>query len=129
MPAARLGAGYNFTGIAQFVQAAGAANTADIFFSARKFDAAEALRMGFVNRVVPLADLDRETEAYCEMVAQNAPLTMAAAKFAIRQTGIDSAARDLATTELMIEACFSSDDYREGRDAFMQKRKANFTGR
>ena len=129
MPAARLGLGYNFTGIKRFVQLLGVANTSDIFFSARKFDAADALVMGFVNRIVPVADLDREVAAYCELVAENAPLTMAAAKFAILQTGLDPDARDLEQAARMIEACFSSEDYREGRRAFMEKRKPNFTGK
>jgi enoyl-CoA hydratase/carnithine racemase len=129
MPAARLGLGYNFTGITRFVQLLGQANTADIFFSARKFGAADALSMGFVNRVVPVADLDREVDAYCELLVENAPLTIAAAKFAIRQTGLDSGARDLEQAARMIETCFNSEDYREGRKAFMEKRKPNFSGK
>ena len=129
MPAGRLGLGYNYTGIRRFVQILGAANTADIFFSARKFDAADALGMGFVNRVVPVADFDREFAAYAEMLAENAPLTLAAAKFAIRQTGMDPEARDLDRAARMIETCFDSDDYREGRRAFMEKRKPNFRGK
>jgi len=129
MPAARLGLGYNFTGITRFVQLLGQANTSDIFFSARKFGAADALSMGFVNRVVPVADLDREVEAYCQLLAENAPLTMAAAKFAIRQTGLDPSARDPKRTASMIEACFDSEDYREGRKAFMEKRKPKFKGK
>ena len=129
MPAARLGLGYNYTGISRFVQLLGTANAADIFFSARKFGAADALGMGFVNRVVPVADLDREVAAYCEMVAENAPLTIAAAKFAIRQTGLDPAARDLDQAARMIDACFASEDYREGRKAFMEKRTPKFTGK
>ena len=129
MPAARLGLGYNFTGITRFVQLLGQANTADIFFSARKFGAADALGMGFVNRVVPVADLDREVDAYCELLVENAPLTIAAAKFAIRQTGLDASARDLEQAARMIETCFNSEDYREGRKAFMEKRKPNFSGK
>lgn len=129
MPAGRLGLGYNLTGINRFVQLLGAAGTADIFFSARKFDAVDALAMGFVNRVVPVADFDREVAAYCEMVAENAPLTLAAAKFAIRQTGLDPAARDLDQAARMVEACFNSEDYREGQRAFMEKRKPKFQGK
>jgi enoyl-CoA hydratase len=129
MPAGRLGLGYNYTGIKRFVQILGASGSADIFFSARKFNAADALVMGFVNRVIPLADFDREVAAYCELVAENAPLTLAAAKFAIRQVGLDADARDLERAARMIETCFDSDDYREGRRAFMEKRKPQFHGK
>ena len=129
MPAARLGLGYNFPGINRFVQLMGAANTSDIFFSARKFGAADAFAMGFLNRIVPVPDLDREVAAYCELLVENAPLTMAAAKFAIRQTGLDPAARDLEQLARMLETCFNSEDYREGRRAFMEKRKPNFQGK
>ena len=129
MPAGRLGLGYNYTGIKRFVQILGAAGTGDVFFSARKFDAADALTMGFVNRVIPVADFDREVAAYCEMVAENAPLTLAAAKFAIRQTGMDADVRDLDQLARMIDACFNSEDYREGRRAFMEKRTPDFKGK
>lgn len=129
MPAGRLGLGYNYTGIKRFVQMLGAANTADIFFSARKFNASDALDMGFVNRVVPVADLDREVAAYCEMVTENAPLTLAAAKFAIRQTGTDADARDMAGLAQAIDRCYKSEDYKEGQRAFMEKRKPHFRGK
>lgn len=129
MPAGRLGLGYNYTGIRRFVQILGMANTADVFFSARKFDAADARGMGFVNRVLPVAEFDREFAAYAEMMAENAPLTLAAAKFAIRQTGLDPAARDLDQAARLIDACFNSEDYREGRRAFMEKRKPSFQGK
>jgi enoyl-CoA hydratase/carnithine racemase len=129
MPAARLGLGYNFGGIRRFMNVIGAANTADIFFSARKFDARDALRMGFVSRVLPVADLDREVDEWTALVAENAPLTIAAAKRAIREASKDAADRDTAALSRMIEACFASDDYREGRRAFMEKRKPAFKGR
>ena len=129
MPAARLGLGYNFTGVRRFVDVLGSANTADIYFSARKFDAAEALRMGFLSRLVPAADLDREVASYCEMIGENAPLTVAAAKRAIIEARKDPEARDLAGLQRMIEACFASDDYREGRAAFAEKRKPRFQGK
>lgn len=129
MPAARLGLGYNFTGMRRFVALMGPANVADIFFSARKFDAAEALRMGFVSRVVPAAELDREVDAYCRTVAENAPLTIAAAKRAIREALLDPAERDLAGLQRALAACFESADYGEGRAAFGEKRAPRFTGR
>jgi enoyl-CoA hydratase/carnithine racemase len=91
MPAARLGLGYNFVGMRRFVDLMGPMNVADIFFSARKFGAADALRMGFVSRVVPAAELEREVDAYCRLIAENAPLTIAAAKRAIREALADPA--------------------------------------
>jgi len=129
MPAARLGLGYSPTGVRRFMNVIGAANTIDIFMSARKFDAAEALRMGFVSRVVPTEKLEQAVADYCEMVADNAPLTIAAAKFAVQQGMKDPADRDLAAAQRMVEVCFASADHKEGRTAFMEKRKPNFQGK
>jgi len=129
MPAARLGLGYSPTGVRRFMNVIGAANTIDIFMSARKFDAAEALRMGFVSRVVATEHLVQAVADYCEMVAENAPLTIAAAKFAVQQGMKDPADRDLAAAQRMVEVCFASADHKEGRTAFMEKRKPNFQGK
>lgn len=129
MPAGRLGLAYNYPGLKRFVDLMGAANTADIFFSARKFDAADALRMGFVNRVVPVAALDAALDEYLAMVAENAPLTLSEVKFGIRQVIETESARDFDELKRRIDRCFNSEDYKEGRTAFMQKRKPAFRGR
>lgn len=129
MPAARLGLGYSPEGIRRFMNVIGAANAMDIFVSARKFDAAEALRMGFVSRVVPPAALEATVAEYCAMVAENAPLTVAAAKFAVQQWLKDAPERELEKAKRMVDACFASEDHKEGRSAFMEKRKPVFTGR
>jgi len=129
MPAARLGLGYSPAGVRRFMNVLGASNTTDIFMSARKFDAKEALRMGFVSKVVPAAELEKEVAAYCKMVAENAPLTVAAAKYAVQQWMKDEKDRDLARAMKMVEACFASDDHKEGRKAFMEKRTPEFKGR
>jgi enoyl-CoA hydratase len=129
MPAARLGLGYSPAGVRRFMNVLGAANTTDIFMSARKFDAREALRMGFVSQVVPVASLEKTVADYCRMVAQNAPLTVAAAKYAVQQWLKDGKDRDLERAMKMVEACFASEDHKEGRKAFMEKRTPEFKGK
>jgi enoyl-CoA hydratase len=128
MPAARLGLGYNFVGMRRFLDIIGAANTADVFFSARTFGADEALRMGFANGVFPAAEFEQRIADYVALVADNAPLTVAAAKRTLGEILKDAQSRDLAAVEALVSACFASDDYREGRAAFMEKRKPVFKG-
>jgi enoyl-CoA hydratase/carnithine racemase len=129
MPAARLGLGYGPAGVRRFMNVLGAANTTDIFMSARKFDAKEALRMGFVSQVTAAAELEKAVADYCKMVAENAPLTVAAAKFAVQQWQKNEAERDMAKAMRMVEACFASEDHKEGRKAFMEKRTPAFKGK
>jgi enoyl-CoA hydratase/carnithine racemase len=129
VPAARLGLGYGFTGVTTLMGLVGAAWTAEILFSARRFSAPEALRMGLVNRVVPAADLRDQVMTLAAAIASNAPLTVAAAKAAIREAGRPPELRDLTRVEAMVEACFQSEDYREGQRAFAEKRPPAFNGR
>jgi enoyl-CoA hydratase len=129
VPAARLGLGYGFAGVTTLMRAIGPAWTSEMLFSARRFSAAEALQMGLVNRVVPAARLREEVMSLARGITQNAPLTIAACKAAIREAGRSPDRRDLARVEAMIEACFRSDDYREGQRAFAERRPAAFTGR
>ena len=129
MPAARLGLGYSPSGVRRFINVLGAANTMEIFFTAKKFDAREALRMGFVSRIVPVAELEKATAEMCAMIGENAPMTVAAAKFAAQQALKDPADRDLAKAIKMVEACFASEDHKEGRKAFMEKRTPKFVGK
>lgn len=129
MPAARLGLGYSPSGVRRFMNVIGAANTLEIFATAKKFGAAEALRMGFLSRVVPVAELEKSTAETCRMIGENAPLTVAAAKFAVQQGLKDPEERDMAKAMKMVEACFASEDHKEGRKAFMEKRTPQFHGR
>jgi len=129
VPAARLGLGYGFTGVTTLMGLVGPAWTAEILFSARRFSAAEALQMGLVNRVVPVADLREQVMTLAAGIASNAPLTVAAAKAAIREAVRPPELRDLTRVEAMVEACFRSADYREGQRAFAEKRPPAFTGR
>src|SRR5258707_2890645 len=97
IPAARLGLAYPLDGVVMLTQTVGPANARDILLSARLFDADEALHMGLVNRVVDSEKLEENVRDYALKMATNAPLTMAAAKVAIRESLRDSQERDVKT--------------------------------
>ncbi len=128
MPAARLGVGYRFDGIQRFVEIVGRANAADLFFSARIVQAEEAYQMGFFKEVVAKAMLGAVVQAYASKIAENAPLPIAAAKRALIEMRKADHTADRATVQTMVDACFASADYHEGRSAFMAKRTPNFQG-
>jgi len=129
VPAARLGLGYRFDGIKRLASIVGPSFTAEIFFTARQFTAQEALQMSLVNRVVPAAELEHFIQDYTHSIAINAPLTIAAVKRSLIELQKDPGERDLALCQRMVDACFGSEDYREGQAAFMEKRKPQFKGR
>jgi enoyl-CoA hydratase len=98
------------------------------FFTARQFDAHEAQMMGIVNRVVPSDDLESYVKKYADTISENAPLTIHAVKVAIDEAVKDESVRDIPLTDALVQKCFDSNDYTEGRKAFMEKRKPVFTG-
>jgi len=126
VPAAKLGLGYAYGGTKRLVDTVGIAFAKEIFFTAKQFTAREAYEMGLVNRVVAEADLDAVVQDYAETIARNAPLTVKTAKFTIKQTVAPTP--DLERCGEMVKECFASNDYIEGRRAFMEKRKPQFTG-
>ena len=129
MPAARLGIGYSFEGLGRVIDLIGPANASDIFLSARRFNAAEALRLGIVQQVLPLAEFAAASRAYLTLMAENAPLSLLAMKRSTRAWLQPAAERDMAAVSAAIAACMQSDDHREGKAAFMEKRTPNFQGR
>jgi enoyl-CoA hydratase/carnithine racemase len=129
IPAAKLGLGYAYEGIRKLIDLVGPAYAREIFYTARQFSAEEALRMGLVNQVVPADRLEACVKDYCAMIAANAPLTLRAAKVTIREALKEESARDLALCQRLVEECFASEDYAEGRSAFMEKRRPVFSGR
>lgn len=129
IPAARLGLGYGFGGMKTLVGLIGPAWTKEMMFTARRFDAGAALRMGLVNSVYGDGELEAAVRECVDAIAANAPLTVRAAKAAVGEALKDPADRDLAGLEARIRACFDSEDYAEGRRAFMEKRRPEFRGR
>jgi enoyl-CoA hydratase len=128
IPAAKLGLGYGFSGIKRLSDLVGPSYAKEIFFTARHFDATEAYAMGLINRVVPADNLEAYVRDYADTISINAPLTVNAVKFIANQTVADEGKRDLARCADMVQRCFESKDYIEGRRAFMEKRKPAFTG-
>jgi len=128
IPAARMGLGYRASSMKKLVDIVGKSAALEIMITARQFSAEEALRMGLVHKVVPVPELETATRAYCDMIAANAPLTMRASKRIIREV-TRGGGYDAATCEAWVKECFASEDYIEGRQAFMEKRKPVFKGR
>jgi enoyl-CoA hydratase/carnithine racemase len=128
IPAAKLGLGYGYSGIKILSDLVGPSHAKDILFTARFMGAEEALRIGLINRIVSRDELESTVRDYARMIANNAPLTVKTAKAAVREAIKDPEDRDLARIAKMVDECFDSKDYAEGRSAFMEKRKPVFIG-
>jgi enoyl-CoA hydratase/carnithine racemase len=129
IPAGRLGVGYPPSAMHYVVAAVGAQRAFDLFFTARRLTAEEALDAGFLSRLIGWENYDADVAALAETIAANAPLTLRAAKAAIRAAaGLPNAA-PVETCEALAAACFDSEDYAEGRAAFLEKRAPVFRGK
>jgi enoyl-CoA hydratase/carnithine racemase len=128
IPAARLGLGYDFANVARLVHRLGPGAAAEMLFTAKIIDAAEGQRLGIAQRVYPVASFAADVAAYAATIAANAPLTLLAAKRALREIEQPEASRDRAAVGRLVAACFASADYAEGQAAFRDKREPRFTG-
>jgi len=129
IPAARLGLGYRYSALKNLMDLIGPGAAKDLFFTARRIDAAEAKALGLVSRLCAPEALDGLLAEYALALAENAPLTLMAGKAIAREILKASPDLDMELCASLIRGCFESADYAEGRTAFMQKRKPVFTGR
>ena len=128
IPAARLGLGYRYSALKNLVDLIGVGAAKDLFYTARRIDAAEAHRLGLVSRTCGPDALPALLAEYTGSIGENAPLTIAAGKAIVGEILKPSPDLDSARCKALILRCFDSEDYAEGRRAFMDKRKPQFTG-
>jgi len=128
-PAAKLGLAYGYDDLKHLVSLVGPSWAKLLMYTGMRIDSAEALRIGVVDRVVPDAELWNATTEIARTISGNAPLAIKAAKITIAQVLRDPGMRDMDAIKEIAAACMDSEDFREGRQAFMEKRKPHFTGR
>lgn len=127
IPAAKLGLGYGYDGVKTLVDLVGPSHAKEIFYTARQFTAAEAYNMGLINQVTTHDNLRPLVAKYCDQIGANAPMTINAVKECVAEI-VKPDGGDRAKCDALIAACFESDDYVEGRTAFMEKRTPDFKG-
>jgi enoyl-CoA hydratase len=129
IPAAKLGIAYGYDGLKHLVWLVGPSWARLLLYTGMRIDAAEAQRIGLVDRMVADTDLWNTTVEIARTISNNAPLAVQAAKITIAQVLKDADQRDMAAIKAIGTACMDSEDFREGRRAFMEKRKPHFKGR
>ncbi len=129
VPAARLGIGYGAESLGQLIELVGPSVAKEILFTARRYTAYEAHRIGLVNHVLQAGMLEAFVNQYANTMADNAPLSIVSAKRVIDEYVKDADKRDQVLADKVVADCFASQDYVEGRRAFMEKRKPVWTGK
>lgn len=128
IPAARLGIVYGEAGVQALTALVGPGQAKRLLFTGQQIDATEALRIGLIEQMVPPEDLDEIVLTTAELISSNAPYSILGTKEAIRQISLAESARDPSLVRALSVQAMNSEDYREGRQAFMEKRKPVFRG-
>ena len=126
VPAGKLGLGYELDNFARLQSIVGRGVAMEMVATARQYSSQEALAAGFVNRVAPVTDLENTVRDIVAMIVTNAPLSIVAAKLSSR-AAIDPLME--VEAQQAIDICFDSEDFREGRTAFRERRLPAFKGR
>ncbi len=129
IPAARLSIAYAPDSVRKLIDLVGPAHARMILYTACRIDGHEAERIGLINQCVAVEDLDSTVMGIAHAIAENAPLSVRASKLTISEMLKDESKRDMAAIKAIGETCFNSADFKEGRTAFMEKRRPVFTGR
>jgi enoyl-CoA hydratase len=129
IPAAKLGIAYGYDGLKHLVSLVGPSQARFLMYTGLRIGSAEALRIGLVDRVMANDEVMPTTLEIARTIAGNAPLAIRAAKLTIAEVLKDESRRDMEAIRQTGIACMDSEDFREGRRAFMEKRKPVFKGR
>jgi enoyl-CoA hydratase/carnithine racemase len=129
IPAARLGIAYDHVRLRRLVDVVGPSAAKDILFTARRLDTAEAWRMGLIDRIALAGRLEAVAGELLDQMCDNAPLSLRACKAAVDEWCLDPTDRHPGRLDALERACFDSEDYSEGRRAFLEKRRPRFAGR
>jgi enoyl-CoA hydratase/carnithine racemase len=128
IPAAKLGIAYGYDMVRKLVSLVGPAHARTLLYTGTRIGALEAKRIGLVNDVVSDEELSDTVVDIARTIADNAPLSIRAAKLAVNEAAKMDRERDLDAVNAAVAACFDSADYKEGRKAFMEKRTPKFRG-